>query len=624
MNKIPSALFHKKPPKDLKPIEIIFHEPKIYTEEDEKRIAIKQKEHDKFMAKHEKIREHIKLQQFDAIRKILDEEKEKEKGEDEEEEGEDDDEWLDKQHKKNEAIMLKKANDILQGKEKDEEEEEEKQTVILLDIDKTFNRKDFLKTLQKKKVVPIKKKEEEQYKQEDRQKDRREEREEEQYRQEDRQEDRQEEYMEDREEEKKKDKDEKEGEEEDKKDIVRTTKLKDMEGVSDEIIIKKVRKPREKKFLQALDEKDISENMKKRIKKIPKFEMNVPSYYLNNRKVFIRFINKLFEPYKRELELETSQITCDDIGKESTKEFSLLFHQKIIRDYMNLYTPYRGLLLYHGLGSGKTCTSIAIAEGLKNSKQVIIMTPASLQKNYIEQLKECGDYLYKKNQYWEWVPYTGDITQLKELSTILNLESSFITRQKGAWLIDVTKEPNYKSLSLVDKEKLNNQIEKMILKKYKFINYNGIRKDNIRNMTNNFTRNLFDNTVVIIDEGHNLISRIVNKINNLPKKSTHHFIDYEKSPLSLILYELLLTAKNARVVILTGTPIINYPNEFGILFNILRGYIKTWNFQLRITDKADTSSFRRMFQKEKYIDYLDYNSSSKILSVQKHLLIFMM
>ena len=41
---------------------------------------------------------------------------------------------------------------------------------------------------------------------------------------------------------------------------------------------------------------------------------------------------------------------------------------------MNLYTPYRGLLLYHGLGSGKTCTSIAIAEGMKDSKSIIIMT----------------------------------------------------------------------------------------------------------------------------------------------------------------------------------------------------------------------------------------------------------
>ncbi len=50
--------------------------------------------------------------------------------------------------------------------------------------------------------------------------------------------------------------------------------------------------------------------------------------------------------------------------------------------------------------------------------------------------------------------------------------------------------------------------------------------------------------------------------------------------LALILYEFLLNADNCRVVLLTGTPIINYPNEIGILFNILRGYIKTWKFTL--------------------------------------------
>ena len=46
-------------------------------------------------------------------------------------------------------------------------------------------------------------------------------------------------------------------------------------------------------------------------------------------------------------------------------------------DYINLYTPYRGLLIYHGLGAGKTCASIAIMEGIKSFKKVIIMTPAS-------------------------------------------------------------------------------------------------------------------------------------------------------------------------------------------------------------------------------------------------------
>ena len=71
--------------------------------------------------------------------------------------------------------------------------------------------------------------------------------------------------------------------------------------------------------------------------------------------------------------------------------------------YLNIFTPYRGLLLYHGLGAGKTCASIAIAEGLKTHRKILIMTPASLRMNYIEELKKCGDPLYKRNQHWEFI-----------------------------------------------------------------------------------------------------------------------------------------------------------------------------------------------------------------------------
>ena len=38
----------------------------------------------------------------------------------------------------------------------------------------------------------------------------------------------------------------------------------------------------------------------------------------------------------------------------------------------------------------------------------------------------------------------------------------------------------------------------------------------------------------------------------------------------------ILSASNCRVIFLTGTPIINYPNEIAVLFNMLRGYIKTF------------------------------------------------
>ena len=122
----------------------------------------------------------------------------------------------------------------------------------------------------------------------------------------------------------------------------------------------------------------------------------VSDYYMNNREMFVNFINSVFQKHKDQIieeeQNEEKKLSCE--RKEGA--FSLLTHQKIVRDYMNLNTPYRGLLLYHGLGSGKTCSSIAIAEGLKNKNRVIIMTPASLRPNYIEELKKCGDHLYKK------------------------------------------------------------------------------------------------------------------------------------------------------------------------------------------------------------------------------------
>ena len=186
-------------------------------------------------------------------------------------------------------------------------------------------------------------------------------------------------------------------------------------------------------------------------------------------------------------------ISCDIIGQTST-DFSLLTHQKIVRDYMNLYTPYRGLLLYHGLGSGKTCTSIAIAEGMKDSKRVIIMTPASLRANYIEELKKCGDLLYKRNQYWEWISTIVNPEALKTISVLLNLPQEYIRRHDGAFFINVKKQSNYENLNDIDKKILEEQINEMIKQKYTFINYNGLRSQRLSEMTSGFTKNIFDVT----------------------------------------------------------------------------------------------------------------------------------
>ena len=68
--------------------------------------------------------------------------------------------------------------------------------------------------------------------------------------------------------------------------------------------------------------------------------MRVSNFYMNNRETFVNFINSLFEPYKADLLDDSKGISCENIGKDNGN-VGLLTHQKIVRDYMNLHTPYR-------------------------------------------------------------------------------------------------------------------------------------------------------------------------------------------------------------------------------------------------------------------------------------------
>ena len=348
--------------------------------------------------------------------------------------------------------------------------------------------------------------------------------------------------------------------------------------------------------------------------KKPSVLIKSSSYYNDNREIFINFINSLFSPYKDELKLDATTASCDSRSGDS---ISLMAHQKIIRDYINLHTPYRGLLLYHGLGSGKTCASISIAEGMKDNRKIIVMTPASLKKNYYEELKKCGDSMYKKNQFWEFVKPTPE--NIEALSAFLNLEQSYIKAKSGVWLVNSKKAPNYDAISGTDKQSLDKQIDDMIERKYRFISYNGLLKSHMNALTteNGKKVNPFDNSVVIIDEAHNMVSRIVNKISRKSSDSV-----------SILLYELLMTADNVRIILLSGTPVINYPNEIAILFNILRGYIKTWHLTLnipsvgrdptRITTEYFEDVFKNTTKGGNVADYIKYDARSSTLTITRN------
>jgi hypothetical protein len=347
-------------------------------------------------------------------------------------------------------------------------------------------------------------------------------------------------------------------------------------------------------------------------------------YYMENKQVFYNFLHNLFEPYEKEINT-SKPVTCDSLKEAKKGDFSLLVHQKIIKEYMRIYSPYRGLLLFHGLGAGKTCASIAISEGLKHQKKVFIMTPKSLQRNYVEQLKECGDVLWKLNQHWEGFDYDQlNEVQRKFLSKRLGLNVDTddekvrwnMKKKKKVWLVNVNKAPNYNELTPAEKRSIDEQILAQIMKKYEFIAYNGLRK---RAWQDLITRekilsgndNPFNNKVIIIDEAHNFVTRIVNKIK---RKQT--------DSLSFMLYDALLKARNCKIVFLTGTPVINYPNEIAVLFNILRGNINTFHFSVNSSKTLTTPDIKKYLSKVNVLDYINYDNNpqgdGKLLTITRN------
>ena len=151
----------------------------------------------------------------------------------------------------------------------------------------------------------------------------------------------------------------------------------------------------------------------------------------------------------------------------------------------------------------------------------------------------------------------------------------------------------------------------MIRSKYFDINYNGLNQARLDLITGNGSRNPFDNSVVLIDEAHNFVSRIVNKLTVKAK---------DKKPLSIQLYNYLLNAENAKIILLSGTPLINYPNELGVMYNILRGNITSYSIPLKRSreGKVNKEYIMQLLDKNnmKNFDYVEY--SNNILEITRN------
>ena len=74
-------------------------------------------------------------------------------------------------------------------------------------------------------------------------------------------------------------------------------------------------------------------------------------------------------------------------------DFKLQLPQRFVRDFMNPTTKYTGLLVYHQIGSGKSCTAIQVTKPYVGKRHIYIVLPAFLENNIRDELYgPCGGY----------------------------------------------------------------------------------------------------------------------------------------------------------------------------------------------------------------------------------------
>ena len=320
-------------------------------------------------------------------------------------------------------------------------------------------------------------------------------------------------------------------------------------------------------------------------------------YVLPNRKAFADSVARIFLKYPRQAETpeDKDEDLCLARGSSARE---LLPHQKIVRDYLALETPYRGLLFYHGLGSGKTCSSIAVAESLLSQRKIFVMLPASLEGNYRGELRKCGDPLYAYDQHWRQQALTEETrTQAKKLG----ISDGFLDRNNMFFTTVPGEQPNYRTLPKSAQDVIGKQIEDIIDQRFTFIRYNGLSSANIGKYVPEDGSNPYDNSVVIIDEVHNLISRIVNK-----------------SDIAWKLYERIYNAVNCKVVALSGTPVINRANEIAFLMNLLRGPIERITIPVSAIPTWDEERMMTALRNVPDVDSIEFNAVKKYIMVTRN------
>ena len=131
---------------------------------------------------------------------------------------------------------------------------------------------------------------------------------------------------------------------------------------------------------------------------------------------FYKKVSKLFKKFK----IKDKRLNMDEICYPS--KFKLQLPQQFVSEFMTPSTPYKGLLLFHQIGAGKTCAAVSIAENFKGKKNILVVTPASLMGNFYKELRsECtGDEYLKPSVRKEFNKLKPSSEKYKEIIKKVN------------------------------------------------------------------------------------------------------------------------------------------------------------------------------------------------------------
>ena len=242
--------------------------------------------------------------------------------------------------------------------------------------------------------------------------------------------------------------------------------------------------------------------------------------------------------------------TIKNIKEQSDKmcnqEFSLMPHQMFVKNFLSFQTPYNALLLYHGLGTGKTCSAIGVAEEMRKymkqiglEQKIFIVASPNVQNNFRMQL--------------------FDERKLMRIGDQWNLHTCIGN--------ELLKEINPTSLKNIPKDKIVSQMNSLINEHYRFIGY-GELGNYIQRKINSIhdesgaaqqkriqkIRKYFNNHLFIVDEFHNIRISDDNK---------------EKKKTAAMLMDVIQHAENIRLLLLSGTPMYNSYKEIVWTVNLL-------------------------------------------------------